>query len=251
MAKKTGVITTIHEDNNNNQEKQQHNTNCLKIKIDHLKTFQPLTENQRKFFEAYEKGDCFIGLLGSAGSGKSFVAMYKAIEEALDKGNPFTQVVIVRSAVQVREQGFVPGSLEEKMSMYELPYVGICETLFGRSDAWTRLKEQKKISFLSTTAIRGISIENAVVIVDEATNCSWQELAAVISRVGNCSKIIFVGDLNQNDLIKSKYDVSGLAKFLSVARTMDEFTEITFTSNDIIRSKLVKSWIIACEKCDV
>jgi phosphate starvation-inducible PhoH-like protein len=69
-----------------------------------------------------------------------------------------------------------------------------------------------------------------------------------MSRVGHRSKIMFIGDLKQNDLIKSKYDVSGLKEFLEVARHMDEFTEITFTPNDIVRSSIVRSWIMACEK---
>jgi predicted ribonuclease YlaK len=169
----------------------------------------------------------------------------------LDRNNPFKQVVVVRSAVQVRDQGFVPGTLEEKMEIYEVPYKEISETLFGRSDAWERMKEQGYTRFISTTAIRGISIDDAIIIVDESQSMTFHELSSVMSRVGHRSKIMFIGDLKQNDLIKSKYDVSGLNEFLQVARHMDEFTEITFTPNDIVRSSLVKSWILACEKVGV
>jgi predicted ribonuclease YlaK len=223
-------------------------SNSLKIKLDHLKTFEALTQNQQKFFDAYKTGDYFIGLLGSPGVGKTFLALYRAIEEVLNKDNPFSHVVVVRSAVQVRDQGFVPGTLEEKMEIYEVPYKEICETLFGRSDAWDRLKEQGFARFISTTAIRGISIDNSIIIVDECQSMTFHELSSVISRVGHRSKIIFVGDLKQNDLIKSRNDISGLSEFLNVARHMNEFTEITFTPEDIIRSSLVKSFIIACEK---
>lgn len=226
-------------------------TNALKIKLDHLKTFQALTENQQSFFDSYKRGDYFIGLFGSPGVGKTFLALYRAIEEALDRSNPFKQVVVVRSAVQVRDQGFVPGTLEEKMEIYEVPYKEISETLFGRSDAWERMKEQGYTRFISTTAIRGISIDDAIIIVDESQSMTFHELSSVMSRVGHRSKIMFIGDLKQNDLIKSKYDVSGLNEFLQVARHMDEFTEITFTPNDIVRSSLVKSWILACEKVGV
>lgn len=142
-------------------------SNSLKIKLDHLKTFEALTKNQQKFFDAYKRGDYFLGLLGSPGVGKTFLALYRAIEEVLDKTNPFEHVVVVRSAVQVRDQGFVPGTLEEKMEIYEVPYKEICETLFGRKDAWDRLKEQSYARFISTTAIRGISIDNSIIIVDE------------------------------------------------------------------------------------
>lgn len=225
--------------------------NSLKIRIDDLKTFQPLTDNQKTFFDAYKRGDYFMGLFGSPGVGKTFLSCLKAFEEVLDKSNSFQQVVIVRSAVQVRDQGYVPGDLEEKMSIYEQPYKEICANLFERKDAWDRLKEQGYARFISTTAIRGISIDDAIIIVDECQSMTWHELNSVISRCGHRSKIIFVGDLKQNDLLKSKNDVSGLQQFLQVARSMKEFSEITFTPNDIVRSSLVKSWIIACENMEV
>lgn len=226
-------------------------SNALKIKLDSLKTFEALTDNQQLFFDAYKRGDYFIGMFGSPGVGKTFLALYRAIEEVLDRNNPFKQVVVVRSAVQVRDQGFLPGSLDEKMEIYEMPYKEISETLFGRSDAWNRLKEQSYCRFISTTAIRGISIDDAIIIVDECQSMTFHELNSVISRVGHRSKIIFVGDLKQNDLIKTRNDVSGLSDFLNVARHMNEFSEITFTPDDIVRSSLVKSWIVACDKLGV
>jgi predicted ribonuclease YlaK len=236
------------EANENEEYRQPSVSNSLKIKLDHLKTFDALTENQQKFFDAYKRGDYFIGLFGSPGVGKTFLAMYRSLEEVLDRSNPFKQIVVVRSAVQVRDQGFVPGSLDEKMEIYETPYKEISETLFGRSDAWDRLKEQSYARFISTTAIRGISIDDAIILVDESQSMTFHELSSVISRVGHRSKIIFIGDLKQNDLIKSKNDVSGLKEFLNVARHMDEFSEITFTPDDIVRSSLVKSFIVACDK---
>ena len=250
VTKKTPARQRI--DNNENEEYRQPSvSNSLKIKLDHLKTFDALTENQQKFFDAYKRGDYFIGLFGSPGVGKTFLAMYRGLEEVLDRSNPFKQIVVVRSAVQVRDQGFVPGSLDEKMEIYETPYKEISETLFGRSDAWDRLKEQNHARFISTTAIRGISIDDAIILVDESQSMTFHELSSVISRVGHRSKIIFIGDLKQNDLIKSKNDVSGLKEFLNVARHMDEFSEITFTPDDIVRSSLVKSFIVACDKLGI
>ena len=244
--RKTASQESSHQHEAKEQTKPQ--TNALKIRIDDLKTFQPLTDNQKLFFDSYKRGDYFVALLGSPGVGKTFLAVYKALEEVLDKSNPFKQVVVVRSAVQVRDQGYVPGDLNEKMEMYEVPYKEICQTLFDRNDAWDRLKEQHYARFISTSAIRGISIDEAIIIVDECQSMSWHELSSIITRVGHRSKIIFVGDLKQNDLIKNKNDVSGLANFLEVARHMNEFTQIIFTPEDIVRSSLVKSWIISCEK---
>jgi predicted ribonuclease YlaK len=250
VTKKTTSRQRV-ENNENEEYRQPSVSNSLKIKLDHLKTFDALTENQQKFFDAYKRGDYFIGLFGSPGVGKTFLAMYRGLEEVLDRTNPFKQIVVVRSAVQVRDQGFVPGSLDEKMEIYETPYKEISETLFGRSDAWDRLKEQSYARFISTTAIRGISIDDAIILVDESQSMTFHELSSVISRVGHRSKIIFIGDLKQNDLIKSKNDVSGLKEFLNVARHMDEFSEITFTPDDIVRSSLVKSFIVACDKLGI
>ena len=222
-------------------------SNALKIKLDHLKTFDPLTENQRRFFELYKTGSYFMGLFGSAGTGKTFCALFKALEEVLDKTNSFKRVVIVRSCVPTRDVGFLPGSIEEKQEVYEAPYKEICTVLFDRSDAYDRLKEQGYIRFISTTAIRGISIDDSVVIMDETQSATFHEIASVLTRVGNRSKIIFCGDIRQNDLVKSKNDVSGFLEFQKIARSMREFSEINFTTDDIVRSSLVKNWIIAAE----
>ena len=226
-------------------------SNHLKIRIDDLMTFEPLTENQKLFFEAYKRQDYFMMLSGSAGVGKSFIALYKSLEEVLDKSNPFKKIIIVRSAVQGRDLGFTPGSVEEKMSLYEQPYHQICETLFGRKDAYTRLSEQGYIEFVSTSFLRGCTFDDAIVIVDECQSMTFHELSSIVTRVGYRSKIIFCGDTKQNDLIKNKHDTSGLGDFVRVATTMKEFTRIHFTPEDIMRSSLVKSWIIACEKLDI
>ena len=190
------------------KHKHQPTNNGLKIKLDHLKTFQALTENQQLFFDMYKGGAYFIGLFGSPGVGKTFLAMYKALEEVLDKTNSFKQVVVVRSLVQLREVGHLPGNLEEKQEIYELPYKEASEVLFGRADAWDRLKEQGYARFISTTAIRGISIDDAIIIVDENQNMNWSEINTIITRVGHRSKIIFCGDFKQTDLIKSNKDKS-------------------------------------------
>jgi predicted ribonuclease YlaK len=223
-------------------------SNALRIKLDHLKGFEPLTDNQAKFFELYRGGAYCIGLFGSPGVGKTFLSLYKALEEVLDKSNSFKQVVVVRSAVQVRDQGFVPGTLEEKMEIYEQPYKEICQTLFARPDAWERLKEQGYARFISTTAIRGISIDDAIIVVDESQNMTWGELSSVLGRCGHRSKIIFCGDKFQNDLVKSKYDVSGLDTFLEVLNDMKEYQEVYFTPEDIVRSSIVKNFILACQR---
>jgi predicted ribonuclease YlaK len=220
-------------------------SHALRIKLDHLKTFEPLTENQRLFFDAYKRGDYFVALHGVAGTGKTFCALYKALEEVLDKNNPFKKVIIVRSAVQGREVGHLPGDISEKMEIYQQPYRQICETLFGRKDGWDRLEEQGYVEFISTSFIRGMSFDDAIIIVDEMQNMTFEEIDTVMTRVGYRSKIIWCGDYRQTDLNKKKNDVSGILKFFDVAYHMKAFTKIEFEVYDIVRSSLVKDYIIA------
>lgn len=233
----------ISEDERNTH--QPTSTNSLRIKLDHLKTFEPLTENQKLFFDAYKRGDYFVALHGVAGTGKTFCAVYKALEEVLDKSNPFQKIIIVRSAVQSREIGHLPGDVTEKMEIYQQPYVQICETLFGRKDAYQRLVEQNHIEFISTSFIRGMSFDDAIIIVDEMQNLTYEEIDTVMTRVGYRSKIIWCGDYRQTDLNKRKNDVTGILKFFDVAHHMSAFTKIEFTVDDIVRSSLVREYIIA------
>ena len=220
-------------------------TNTLRLKLDNLKAFTPLTENQKIFFDAYKRGDYFVALHGVAGTGKTFIACYKALEEVLDKNNNFNKIIIVRSAVQSREMGHLPGDVNDKLEIYQQPYRQICHTLFDRKDAYDRLVEQGYIEFISTSFIRGMSFDDAIIIVDEIQNCNYSELQTVITRVGCRSKIIWCGDFRQTDLIKNKLDTSGIKKFLEIASTMTCHTRIEFGVEDIVRSSLVRDWIIA------
>lgn len=219
-------------------------SNTLKVTINHLKTFEPLTENQKVFFEAYTQGDYFIALHGVAGTGKTFCALYKALEEVLDKSNPFKKIIVVRSAVQSREIGHLPGDVSEKMDIYQQPYKQICETLFERKDAWDRLEEQGYVEFISTSFIRGMSFDDAIIIVDEMQNMNFEEIDTVITRVGYRSKIIWCGDYRQTDLRKNG-DKTGILKFFDIAQHMQAFTRVEFTADDIVRSSLVRDYIIA------
>lgn len=218
--------------------------NSLKLRLDDLATIQPKTSKQREFFEAYKDGDYFMCLHGVAGTGKSYIALYKALEEVMDKSNPYQKVVIVRSSVQSRDMGYLPGDANEKMETFIQPYRQITADFFRRKDAWDRLAEQNYIEFISTSFIRGTTFTNAILLVDEFQNMNFEELDTIITRVGHTSKIIFCGDVRQTDLRK-KDDKTGLPKFLAIANRMKEFSRFEFTVDDIVRSSLVKNYIIA------
>lgn len=217
--------------------------NKLKIKYEDLKLIEPLTENQRKFFELYNTCNAFL-LHGVAGTGKTYIALYKALEEVLEKYSSFQKVVVVRSAVPSREIGHLPGDEKEKTEVYQQPYVEICQDLFKRPDSYQRLVEQKAVQFMITSFIRGITLEDAIIIVDECQNMTDMELNSIITRVGKRSKIIFCGDFRQTDLYR-KTDMSGLKKFMVIADMMSSFKIVEFEIEDIVRSDLVKEYIVA------
>jgi phosphate starvation-inducible protein PhoH len=216
-----------------------------------MKRITPMTETQKLLFESYRKGKNIIAI-GSAGTGKTYVSLYLALEDIL--GNTeYEKVIIVRSAVQSREQGFMPGSLNEKMSFYETPYVDIVNDLFGRGDAYQILKQKNMLQFMSTSFVRGLTFDNAIIIVDESQSCNFHELDSVITRVGEGSKIIFCGDTKQDDLKhggKNRIDVSGLKDFVNIVDKIDLFEIVKFNTNDIVRSGLVKKYLIMKEELE-
>jgi phosphate starvation-inducible PhoH-like protein len=161
----------------------------------------------------------------------------------------YDQVIIVRSAVQTREQGFMPGSQAQKEAVYATPYSDIVNDLFGRGDAWEILKQKNQVRFMTSSFVRGLTFDNSIIIVDECQSMTYHELDSIITRVGETSKIIFCGDTAQDDLAGNRHrnDISGLQSFTKVLNRVDSFSVIKFGIEDIVRSGLVKEYIIAKE----
>lgn len=188
-------------------------------------------------------------LHGSAGTGKTFIALYKALEEVLDKGNPFNKVVVCRSAVASRDIGHLPGNEKEKTEVYMRPYIDMCDELFpDKHQVFERLQESKKIDWMITSFVRGITLDDAIIIVDECQNMNDMELNSIMTRIGQRSKVIFAGDFKQSDLYAKRSDMSGLKKFMVIADLMPSFKIFEFTPEDIVRSDIVKEYIIAREQ---
>jgi phosphate starvation-inducible protein PhoH len=204
---------------------------------------KPLTENQSKFFEAYEDYDHHM-LLGSAGTGKSLLSIYKALE-ALNEGT-VNKLTIFRSAVATREIGFLKGSAEEKLSVYESPYASIVNKLLHRDDAWGMLTKLGIISFESTSFQRGNTLDNQIVILDEVQNCTPHEADTIITRTGKNTQLFICGDLAQQDLTKASE--KGIFKVLNVLKSIPSFSVTEFTTDDIVRSGLVKDYLINKER---
>jgi phosphate starvation-inducible protein PhoH len=230
------------------RQKGQEVTNQDKLNF-HIKNIEPLTENQKRSFDAYKQGKNLL-MIGSAGSGKTFLSLYMSLLEVMKENNIYKKIYICRSAEPSKNVGFLPGSLKEKIKMYEMPYYGICAELFNRGDAYEYLKSKNIIEFISTSYIRGLTIDNAIVIVDEIQNLEWNELYAIITRLGKNSKIIFCGDYRQSDLknnYKNDNRKEDILKFISVINKMKSFKTIEFTHNDILRSAIAKEFIIVSE----
>lgn len=219
------------------------------IGTQHLIDIKPMTPAQEKVFEAYAQQKNLF-LYGAAGTGKSFVAMYLALKEILQENSQYEKLYIVRSLVPTREIGFLPGDHEDKSNLYQIPYKNMVKYMFEMPDdssfdmLYQNLKGQDTISFWSTSFIRGTTIDNAIVIVDECQNLNFHELDSIITRLGVNSKIIFAGDIAQTDLIKT-YEKNGILDFQKIIDNMEEFASVEFGVQDIVRSGLVKSYLIS------
>ena len=215
----------------------------------YLLDIEPITDNQKKLFDSYAEGKHLVAY-GTAGTGKTFISLYNALSDVLDETTPYERIYLVRSLVSTREIGFLPGDHEDKADIYQIPYKNMVKYMFQMpSDAdfemlYGNLKAQDSIKFWSTSFIRGTTLDNAIIIVDEFQNLNFHELDSIITRVGENSKIVFCGDASQTDLVKTN-DRNGIHDFLNILRKMPSFDIIEFGIDDIVRSGLVKEYIIA------
>ena len=216
---------------------------------DMMVDIQPITDNQKKAFESYKEGKNLF-LYGAAGTGKTFITLYNAFKEVLDPVTPYKKVVLVRSLVSTREIGFLPGDHEDKSFLYQIPYKNMVKYMFELPTdndfemLWGNLKTQESVTFWSTSFIRGTTLDDSIVIVDESQNLNFHELDSIMTRCGENCKIMFCGDAAQTDLIKTN-EKNGILDFQKIISLMPEFDLVEFGIEDIVRSGLVKSYLIS------
>ena len=219
------------------------------INTDLLNKIEPITENQKLLFDSYKQGKNIFAY-GAAGTGKTFVALYLALRDVLDERSPYDKVYIVRSLVSTREIGFLPGDHEDKSSLYQIPYKNMVKYMFEMATdsdfemLYGNLKQQETIKFWSTSFIRGTTIDRAIILIDESQNLNFHELDSIITRVGEDCRIIFCGDATQTDLQKTN-EKNGILDFTKIIQQMTEsFQIVEFGVEDIVRSGLVKEYIM-------
>ena len=219
------------------------------VSSEYLINIEPLTDNQKRLFESYQNNKQIVSY-GAAGTGKTFITLFNALKNVLDENSVYEKIYIVRSLVATREIGFLPGDYEDKSDIYQVPYKHMVKYMFQMpSDAdfemlYGNLKAQDTIKFWSTSFLRGTTLDNCIVFVDEFQNLNFHELDSIITRVGENSRICFCGDATQTDLQKTN-EKNGIIDFMKIVRTMPSFDLIEFGIEDIVRSGLVKEYIIA------
>ncbi len=219
------------------------------INLDHLRVIEPLTDNQTNVFNAYGEGKNLV-LHGAAGTGKTFISLYLALKSVLDPSTPYTKVFMVRSLVPTREIGFLPGDHEDKSDLYQIPYRNMVRYMFNMPDEgafrmlYDNLRGQGSIDFWSTSFLRGVTLDRAIIIVDEFSNLNVHELDSIVTRVGQDSRIIFSGDYSQSDLVKAN-ERTGVLDFMKITQTMPSFELVEFNINDIVRSGFIREYLIA------
>jgi predicted ribonuclease YlaK len=224
---------------------KQLQSESMNIRLDDMMTIEPITNHQRQAWNAFREGD-HLALLGTAGTGKTYLAMYLALEEVMDRSTPYDKLQIIRSVVPTREVGYLPGTLEDKLAAFTGPYRATTHELFDDPRAYDKLVHNNYIEFGSTSYIRGVTYDHCIILVDEMQNLNFHELDSVITRVGRGTKIIFCGDYHQSDF-KNNSEKDGINQFVTILENMKHFSIVNFGWEDIVRSDFVRDYIMTKE----
>lgn len=245
MTKRKTRVSTV-DSNILAQEEYSSGKTKKKFSLHDLKTIHPKTENQRKAFDAW-KDDKHLFMTGSAGTGKSLCGVFLGLSEVLNPETDYKKLIILRSTQPTHDIGYLPGDEHDKTAPFEDPYYYICDELFPWVNTYENLKKGGYVDFKSTFNLRGVTFNDAIVVVDETQNLTFQELDTAITRCGHNTRYIFCGDKLQSDMTKQA-DIKGYDKFMSIIERLSSFEIIKFQKEDVIRSGLVREYLTIKEE---
>lgn len=207
------------------------------------KIVRPRTVGQKQYTDGIKKNTIVMGI-GPAGTGKTYLAVAMAAKAF--KSHEVSKIILTRPAVEAGEKlGFLPGDLQDKVDPYLRPlYDGLFE-MFG-ADNFSKLMEKGIVEVAPLAYMRGRTLDNAFIILDEAQNTTSEQIKMFLTRLGNESKMVITGDVTQIDLPDSK--TSGLVEAMKVLRNVDDIYIHKFNEKDVVRHKLVQDIVKAYEK---
>lgn len=196
-----------------------------------------LSESQKEYYKKLQAAQITI-CSGPAGVGKSYIAMKAAIDLIVDPTTPYEKIVIVRPAVEAEEKlGSLPGNVEEKLDPYIFPMYYLLNKIIGK-DAREKLKEVEVIEVFALAYMRGMNIDNSILIFEEAQNSTPNQMKLLLTRIGFNSKFFISGDLEQTDRYKDKTH-SGLYDAINRFNSVDTILCHEFSQKDVVRNPLI------------
>lgn len=196
-----------------------------------------LTENQEQYYNILKNNQITI-CSGPAGVGKSYIAMKAAVDLLMDTNNNYEKIVIVRPAVEAEEKlGSLPGNLEEKLDPYIFPSYYLLNKIIGK-EAREKLKDAEVIEVFALAYMRGMNIDNTILIFEEAQNSSPNQMKLLLTRIGFNSKFFISGDIEQTDRYKDKKH-SGLYDAIKKFNDVHDVGVFEFSDQDVVRNPLI------------
>jgi phosphate starvation-inducible PhoH-like protein len=196
-----------------------------------------LSESQKEYYDVLTNSEITV-CTGPAGVGKSYIAMKAAVELLMDNNNSYEKIIIVRPAVEAEEKlGSLPGNLEEKLDPYIFPSYYLLNKIIGK-EAREKLKDNDIIEVFALAYMRGMNIDNSILIFEEAQNSTPSQMKLLLTRIGFNSKFFISGDIEQTDRYKDKTQ-SGLYDAVNRFQDMDGVGTYSFETKDVIRNPLI------------
>lgn len=237
-------IISLVKDGEESSLEEITDTDCIAVTVSG-KPIKPKTLGQKNYIKAIEQNTIVIGV-GPAGTGKTYLAVAEAVRAF--KAKEITRIILTRPAVEAGEKlGFLPGDLQQKVDPYLRPLYDALFDMFG-AETFAKLHEKGAIEVAPLAYMRGRTLDDSFIILDEAQNTTKEQMKMFLTRLGFNSKMIVTGDNTQVDLPDGK--PSGLSDALRILKNLDDIKIVRLTEKDVVRHKLVQSIVKAYEKAD-